>query len=142
MTIAPPEVRAAKALLAQHRKDGRGKRAPKTPHVNQQARVRDVLYLAWIRRQPCAAVSLGACAGAIEAAHVRFSDASAGRVNPGMQRKPDDAYTVPLCAAHHREGPKAQHRGDERKFWEGMSINPGDLMRDLRGRYLEEPSHG
>jgi hypothetical protein len=57
---------------------------------------------------------MGGCAGPIEAAHVRYSDARAGSVNPGMQRKNHDRNATPLCRFHHQHD---QHRGAERAFW-------------------------
>jgi len=52
-----------------------------------------------------------------------MNDAERGKVQAVGQR-PDDLWTVPLCANHHREGPDAQHRQGERKFWEKARINP------------------
>lgn len=139
MAIRPPEVRAAEALLRKFRREGRTS-LPKTKaaRVNKQARQRDPVYLAWLRRQPCAARHLGGCSGPIEAAHIRFSDAAAGRVNPGMQRKPDDRYAAPLCSGHHREGPQAQHRGGERAWWSSIGLDVGQVLADLWSRFQQE----
>jgi hypothetical protein len=64
----------------------------------------------------------------IEAAHVRYSDAKVGRRNPGMARKPSDAWAVSLCRFHHQHD---QHAGEERAFWERLSIDPGELCPEL-----------
>lgn len=105
---------------------GEGQRKP---------RVREPLYLAFIRRQACAAAGAGGCGGPIEAAHVRYSDASRGRTNPGMQQKPDDQYTLPLCRSHHTAGTNAQHSMNERKFWEMVGADPAILMASFRKAY-------
>lgn len=139
MTIAPPEVRAARELLARHRKAQRLARPkpvlPLQGDGQRQPRVREPLYLAWIRRLPCAGGALGDCGGPIEAAHVRFSDASTGRRNPGMQSKPSDRLSVPLCTNHHRAAPNSQHSMNESRFWAILQINPSMLMRDLSECY-------
>ena len=67
------------------------------------------------------------CAMPAQCAHVRYSDAAAGKVNPGTSRRPDDVWTVPLCQAHHIE----QHAGGERAFWEKYRIDPVPLARAI-----------
>lgn len=101
-----------------------GKRAP---------RQKDNVYLSWIRRLPCAACAFtgGAC-GPVQAAHLRYSDAALGRINSGMQQKPDDKWVTPLGAGHHAE----QHAGNERAFWERIGIEPGALCMALHAAFL------
>lgn len=82
-----------------------------------RGRQRDPGFLAYLRRQPCEARHLGDCEGPIEAAHVRFSDAGKGIVNPGMGRKNHDRNANPLCRHHHRHD---QHRRSERAFWAAL----------------------
>ncbi|ULK98897.1 hypothetical protein [Bradyrhizobium sp. I71] len=41
-----------------------------------------------------------------------------------MQKKPDDAFAVPLCAGCHRLDRDAQHSRGERMFWAEIGINP------------------
>ncbi len=60
-------------------------------------RPRDLKYMAWIRRQPCAARELTEglahdCDGPVEADH-------AGRRPVGQ--KADDRTCIPLCSHHH-----------------------------------------
>lgn len=55
-----------------------------------------------------------------EAAHLRYSEYCAGKVNPGMQKKPGDQWLINLCSAHHR----LQHLMKERAFWHQFKINP------------------
>ena len=139
MTLAPPEVRKAKATLAAHRKAIKKARPAKvipTAEGQRQPRKRDNAYLQWIRRQPCAAARLGGCDGPVQAAHLRYSDAARGRVNPGLQQKPSDLLTTPLCAAHHA----MQHAGAERLFWAVVGIDPALLCDQLRHAYEADGS--
>jgi len=57
-----------------------------------RVRARDLEYMAWIRRNRCAAHHIGGCAGKTEADH-------AGRRTVGM--KSDDNTCIPLCHKHH-----------------------------------------
>jgi hypothetical protein len=102
-----------------------------------RGRVREPLYLAFIRRQPCVATGkgLGECSGGIQACHVRYSDARHGRRNPGMGVKPSDRLTYPACAAHHLTGKHAQHNIGEAKFWQAVGWEPAILMRLLSDCY-------
>lgn len=87
------------------RPEGEGQRQP---------RETDSGFLAYLRRQPCDARHMGGCSGPIQAAHIRFSDAAAGSINPGMQRKNHDRHATALCEGHHIHG---QHRTNERAWW-------------------------
>ena len=53
------------------------------------------LHLAWVRTLRCVARADG-CLSAVQAHHVRT-----GNTGGGMGMKPDDCWTVPLCAKHH-----------------------------------------
>lgn len=57
-------------------------------------RARDIDYMKWVKRQPCAARGLdpGGCYGNVEADH-------AGR--RGYGQKADDRTCIPLCTNHH-----------------------------------------
>lgn len=69
-----------------------------------------------------------------EAAHIRYGDTSYGKFATGMGQKPDDKWTVPLCADCHRNGSekrKAQHQMNERKFWEQEGIDPLEVAIEL-----------
>jgi hypothetical protein len=74
-------------------------------------------HLKAIRLLPCAV-----CASrrSTEAAHVRSSNLRYGKQQAGLGTKPDDAWTVPLCADHHRE----QHQIGEASFWEKHRVDP------------------
>ncbi|WP_300573467.1 hypothetical protein [Phenylobacterium sp.] len=98
----------------------------------RQPRVRDNAYLAFVRRQPC--MKCGTTQR-VEAAHVRAGYPEDGWRPTGMQEKPDDVRTLPLCRDCHREGPDAQHKRNERTFWSDLGIYPPDACRSLRKRF-------
>ena len=90
-----------------------------TKHKARPARDANPKHLAAVRQCPC--LSCGR-ADQIEAAHVRMS--TPGKPNPGVGMKPDDKFTLPLCAVCHRTGPTAQHEVGEVKFWAALGIDP------------------
>ncbi len=91
--------------------------------------IRDKAHLDYVRSLRCCVCGHPPRSAA---AHIRFSDAAAGTVNPGMQRKPSDALTVPLCdPGCHKEAPGSQHDGNEREFWQRARINPHALAARL-----------
>jgi hypothetical protein len=84
---------------------------PKSPKADR-GRERDNGYLAYLRRQPCAAAGFGFCGGPIQAAHVSYR--VAGIANSfGRGVKNHDRHANPLCAEHHG----MQHGGSEKAFW-------------------------
>lgn len=115
-----PEREARKIAAAKARRE-RNKRVGKLEAGQRQPRVRDNAFLAFVRRKPC--MKCGTTQR-VEAAHVRSGYPEAGWRSTGMQEKPDDCRTLPLCATCHREGPKAQHGGNERAWWEALGIYP------------------
>ena len=74
------------------KKPMRTRPALKVERSRYQRRARDLPYMAWIRRQPCASRWMGGCHGRIEADH-------AGERSVG--RKADDITCIPLCHIHH-----------------------------------------
>jgi hypothetical protein len=85
----------------------------------REAAGRDVSYLAMVRECPCLRCGDEPC----EPAHVRFASAAFGK-SSGMQKKPDDRHSVPLCPGCHRLDRDAQHKRNEREFWDSVGINP------------------
>jgi len=118
---------AEKKTKAAAERKARAKALVRTPG-QRQPRERDPGYLAWLRRQPCV---ICGTRRKVEAAHVRAGYPDAGWAPTGMMQKPDDRRSVPLCSAHHREGPDAQHRASERAWWSNHGIDPPDLCRAL-----------
>ena len=84
----------------------------------KEPRVHDKHHLDFVRELPCVV-----CGNNIEtqAAHIRLSDASVDKFNPGVGAKPDDKWTVPLCGSCHG---KQYDMGDEEMFWKLVGINP------------------
>lgn len=97
------------------------KRIGKRVEGQRRPRERDAGFLAFLRRQPCAAGHLGGCEGPVEAAHIRMSSAKHGTRNAGMQQKPHDRHATPLCRHHHQYD---QHRGSEAAFWQRVGADP------------------
>lgn len=88
--------------------------------ARERGRQEDATHLALIRRLPCLITGERE---RVEAAHIRYSSALFGKVNPGGA-KPDDRWTVPLCARLHTQASDAQHRHGEEWWWEERGINP------------------
>jgi hypothetical protein len=85
---------------------------------------KDAAHLEFIRSLPCVA-----CGNDIstEAAHLRTERMEYGKRNTGMQQKPSDMWTLPLCGSCHRQ----QHTGNEMNFWSNLGINPFVLALSL-----------
>ena len=147
MTIAPAAVRAAKILLAQHRRAMRAARStvarptPACPAAagQRQPRQKNPAYLAYIRTQPCCICGKAAPS---HAAHVRSGYPEAGWRPTGMGEKPDDWRTLPLCAYDHLYGPQSQHRANERKWWASHGLYPPALVEGFRQGYLSDEGGG
>lgn len=95
----------------------------------RQPRQRDNGYLQALRRLPCC-IGWG-CEGRVEAAHIRYSNPAVGRINPGMQQKPDDRFATPLCQGHHR----SQHATKEAEWWRAWGLCPDGLSAMLYAAY-------
>ncbi|MCK1322107.1 hypothetical protein IVA94_14645 [Bradyrhizobium sp. 156] len=103
-------------------------------------RKHDAAHLLYVRAQRCC---IGYCNRPAEAAHIRMACEAIGKLPTGMQEKPDDKWTVPLCGYHHRTGIGAQHKMGERDFWELAGINPFEIAVRLfieSGGYEREMS--
>lgn len=101
----------------------------------RQPRVENPAFLAFVRCQPCCACGKFPPS---QAAHVRYSDAFSGNINPGAGAKPDDAKCVPLCQMCH-VGPGGQHTMGEQQFWAKVGVDPFKLASDLYSRFTEAP---
>lgn len=88
--------------------------------------------LAFIRTLPCCICQDDT---STEAAHVRFQDRRAAKRQVGLQEKPDDVWTVPLCGKHHRE----QHTMNEREFWARYQKDPVFICLALE-RVIGDPT--
>ncbi|MFH1556830.1 MAG: hypothetical protein ABII76_18565, partial [Pseudomonadota bacterium] len=86
----------------------------------ERGRQEDTAHLALIRKLPC--IITGEI-GQVDAAHIRFSNAEFGKVNPGAA-KPDDRWTIPLSHKMHTDASDAQHRAGEELWWAERGIKP------------------
>jgi hypothetical protein len=82
---------------------------------SRRPRSRSEGHLAFIRQLPCVICGDNTT---VEAAHIRYGDWEIAKRPTGMGEKPDDAFTIPLCGAHHRE----QHSRGEQHFWRNSPI--------------------
>ena len=92
--------------------------------MQRTPRIHDEKHLAFIRTLPCLVNGNNI---ETQAAHIRYSDARAGKFNPGVGAKPDDKWTVPLSNDEHRR----QHAMGERRYWESVGIDPIEIARRL-----------
>lgn len=83
----------------------------------------DDAYRAFIRSQPCI------CCGSrryVECAHVGIR---------GMGQKCSDYDTLPLCSAHHVQGPESHHVLG-RRFWTVWGLDRTSLIEKYQQEYL------
>ena len=102
--------------------------------MEKDPRVVESVYKGWIALLPCVACFRAGIVNKkqVVVAHVRMPIFEAGWRETGMQEKPNDRRTVPLCNDHHRDDSAiGQHQIGERKFWEDMGINPAELCAAL-----------
>ena len=62
-----------------------------------------------------------------DAAHLRSASPVHGKRETGLQEKPSDKFTVPLCRVHHDQ----QHSINELKFWATYGVDPFGLALSL-----------
>jgi len=92
----------------------------------REPRQHDKRHLDFIRSLPCCICGDNTTT---EAAHIRTGSLQHGKRSTGMQEKPSDKWTVPLCGKHHRE----QHNtGDELKFWDFHGKDPFMIALTLK----------
>lgn len=82
----------------------------------RRPRERDKGHLAYLHDLVCAICGKRP----VEAAHLRSPAPRYGKKATGMQEKPSDKWSLPLCREHHAE----QHNGNELEFWERYRIDP------------------
>ncbi len=56
-----------------------------------------------------------------EAAHIRFACPEVDKRETGMQEKPHDMWTLPMCGECHLID---QHGGSESAFWDSQHMSP------------------
>jgi hypothetical protein len=92
------------------------------PELRQRdPRVEDKPFLAFLRRQRCCACG---APPPVQAAHIRMGSIAHGKRPTGGGERPSDRWAVSLCVACHMDGPEAQHRIGEARFWRTQNLNP------------------
>lgn len=101
--------------------------SPKQRH--HRGRVIDPLHKAMIAQLFCVATAIrfGILDQRVQVAHLRYSSARHGARNPGLQRKPDDRWCLPLAPHEHR----LQHSKGEAVYWAELGIDPHTLASQL-----------
>lgn len=87
----------------------------------RRPRVKDDEHLKFIRQLPCLVTGVR---WEIHAAHIKYPDPRYFKRYVGIGEKSDDKWTVPLCADEHLFGKNAQHKQNERAYWESKGIDP------------------
>lgn len=98
----------------------------------RQPRIEDPSFLAFLRKLPCCVCGAHP---PVQAAHLRFGCPERGKPSAGLGTKPDDRWAVPLCPSCHLDGPAAQHRQGEARFWSRAGIDPFAVAEALYGRF-------
>jgi len=86
--------------------------------ISEPKRIRNSGHLAFVAARPCLICGKNRA----HAHHLKFAQPTA------LGRKVSDEFTVPLCAAHHRE---LHSHGDERVWWAARGINALDVAKEL-----------
>lgn len=89
-------------------------------------------FLAFVRRQRCCACG---APPPVQAAHVRMACLERGKRATGIGEKPDDRWAVGLCRGCHLDGPGAQHRVGEERFWRLLKLDPVAIAERLYAEY-------
>ncbi len=87
----------------------------------RQPRRKEGSHLEFIRSLPCLICGTD---WDIHAAHLRAGSLENGKRETGAGEKPNDSWTLPLCAEHHVLGPEAQHNSGELEWWKRHGIDP------------------
>lgn len=96
---------------------------------SRQSRLSNREHFGHVALLPCAVPGCGT--HPVHVAHIRFACAAENAPHVGKGMKPDGWRVLPLCPAHHTDGPHAQHRMNEALFWASHGINPYALARAL-----------
>ena len=93
-------------------------------------------FLAFVRRKKCCV-----CGNPhSQAAHISMGDLARDKRPKGIAEKASDRWDVPLCVGCHLDGPDAQHKGNERKFWDRVGLDPFEIAEKLWAQYWRRRS--
>lgn len=115
------------------RRQARGRQKLQGPKLEtrrakpKNGRERDRDYMAWLHAGlPCiACLRFGTTGSDIEAAHQKLNAPDRGLFKK-LGVRPDDVFTLPLCARHHRLGPLCCDPA-QAKFWAIVGLDPNDV---------------
>lgn len=110
------------------------------PPVNEPLRQREPrvecpAFLAFVRTKPCRSCGHPAPS---QAAHIRMASIACGKRDTGKGEKPSDRWAVPLCAECHLDGPEAQHKVGEQRFWYRVGTDPCSIAAALYAEFEQE----
>lgn len=74
-------------------------------------------FLDFVRGKPCCACGEPPRS---QAAHLKLGNPEIGKGHNSRS----DRWMTPLCSECHLDGPKAQHKVGERKFWRAAGVDP------------------
>lgn len=106
----------------------------------------DPKYRRWIESLPCVACmaeAVGDPIGTYELVDLLVAlegrPSECAHVGPvrGLRQKCSDRETVPLCGAHHRTNPDAQHQL-QKAFWAHHGLDRDALIAELTARFAQE----
>lgn len=122
------------AALKRNARKADTKARPKSEKATRGREI-DNGFLAYIRRQPCAARHMGHCDGPVQAAHIRYHVHGISN-SAGMGVKNHDRHCNPLCNHHHNSD---QHKRKEQSFWASIGK---DAYETAAGHYAEYLAQG
>jgi hypothetical protein len=105
-------------------------------------REHDRPYMGFVASLCCVSclITTGRIVRPVQVAHCRANYPEAGEFwRPvGMQEKPHDRRTMPLCVKCHLDGRNAQHKnrsGGEQNWWALLGVYPPDLCAALSAAF-------
>jgi hypothetical protein len=101
----------------------------------RQPRVRCDAFLAFVRSKACCACGAPPRS---QAAHVRMGSRAHRKRGTGIGEKPDDRWSVPLCAGCHVDDVGALHNLGEEMFWAAHRVDPFEMAESLWTEFVAE----
>lgn len=109
--------------------------APSGGIRQREPRVRDKRHLGRVAKLSClpCLIRRGVRVWPVQVCHIRvgYPEAGDGWREFGGAEKPHDWRTYPACPSCHLDGPGAQHRTNERTWWENLGVHPPELCAAL-----------
>ena len=103
------------------------------PELRQrEPRIEDKAFLVFVREQRCCVCG---APPPVQAAHIRMASLAHGKRETGRGERPSDKWTVGLCSDCHLDGPNAQHKMGEKRFWQSHNLNPFVIAQRLYAEF-------